>query len=201
FGTLPTPWGVRLFDRRRVLQGLDRLEQLWSETVQSHEDRVLQGIKGRLSGKFAAHTERSRQHNRTVAGSAAKVLELLSTAGFSFGAAVVRAVPKNAIYMNVGQVGLAIPRIVSWLRHRPDVKPVFMLHDVIPLERPELVSSRDQRRHRRIIDRTARYASGLIASTAAAREGVLNALAACGRLAIPVETVPFPVAPVFLEKD
>src|SRR5215475_13722907 len=82
FGTLPTPWGVRLFDRRRVLQGLDRLEQLWSETVQSHEDRVLQGIKGRLSGKFAAHTERSRQHNRTVAGSAAKVLELLSTAGF-----------------------------------------------------------------------------------------------------------------------
>ena len=28
-GTLPTPWGVRRYDRRRVLQGLDRLEQLW----------------------------------------------------------------------------------------------------------------------------------------------------------------------------
>jgi len=64
-----------------------------------------------------------------------------------------------------------------------------------------LVSSKDRRRHRRIIDRTARYASGLIASTGAAREAVLNALCLRGRSTIPVETVPFPVAPVFLEND
>jgi glycosyltransferase involved in cell wall biosynthesis len=201
FGTLPTPWGVRQYDRRRVLQGLDRLEQLWSETAQSHEDRVLLGIKGRLSGKYAPQNNRSGGHDQTVISPAARVLELLSVAGFSFGASVVRSVPKNAIYVNVGQVGLAIPRIVSWLRHRPDVKSVFMLHDVIPLERPELVSSRDQRRHRRIVDRTARYASGLIASTAAAREAVLKVLGLHGRSIIPVETVPLPVAPVFLEND
>ncbi len=121
-------------------------------------------------------TENSRGHDRAVISSASRILELLAVSGFSFGASVVRAVPKNAIYVNVGQVGLAIPRIVSWLRHRPDVKSVFMLHDVIPLERPELVSSKDQRRHRRIVDRTARHASGLIASTEAAREAVLNAL-------------------------
>src|SRR5262245_15198492 len=78
FGTLPTPWGVRQFERRRVLQGLDRLEQLWSETVLSHEDRVLHGIKGRLSGRYAPQTGRSRQHDRTVGGSAAKLLGVLS---------------------------------------------------------------------------------------------------------------------------
>jgi glycosyltransferase involved in cell wall biosynthesis len=201
FGTLPTPWGVRQYDRRRVIRGLDRLEQLWSETVQSHEDRVLRGIKGRLSGTQDPQAERSRDHDRATSSPASRVLEVLLAAGFSFGASVVRAVPQNAIYVNVGQVGLAIPRIVSWLRQRPDVKSVFMLHDVIPLERPELVSSKDQRRHRRIVDRAARYASGLIASTAAAREAVLNALCLCGRSTIPVETVPFPVAPVFLESD
>lgn len=201
FGTLPTPWGVRRYDRRRVLQGLDRLEQLWSETVQSHEDRVLLWIKARLSGKPDPKAEMSHGLDRAVTSPASRILELLSVAGFSFGASVVKAVPKNAIYVNVGQVGLAIPRIVSWLRHRPDIKSVFMLHDVIPLERPELVSSKDQRRHRRIVDRTARYASGLIASTAAAREAVLNALCSRGRSKIPVETVPFPVAPVFLEND
>jgi glycosyltransferase involved in cell wall biosynthesis len=200
-GTLPTPWGVRRYDRKRVLQGLDRLEQLWLETVQSHEDRVLLGIKRQLSGKHDPQTEKSRGVDRPVISPASRFLNLLSGAGFSFGASVVGAVPKNAIYVNVGQVGLAIPRIVSWLRQRPDVKSVFMLHDVIPLERPELVSSKDQRRHRRIVDRTARYASGLIASTAAAREAVLKALCLRGRSIIPVETVPFPVAPVFLEKD
>ena len=200
-GTLPTPWGVRRFDRRRVLQGLDRLEQLWSETVQSHEDPVLARIKGRLSGRHDPQTESSRGHDRAVISPASRILELLAVAGFSFGVSVVRAVPKNAIYVNVGQVGLAIPRIVSWLRHRPDVKSVFMLHDVIPLERPELVSSKDQRRHRRIVDRTARYASGLIASTETARDAVLKALSLRGRSTIPVEAVPLPVAPVFLEKD
>jgi glycosyltransferase involved in cell wall biosynthesis len=201
FGTLPTPWGVRRYDRRRVLQGLDRLERLWSETVQSHEDPVLLRIKGRLSGIHDPQTESSRGQDRAVISPASRILELLAVAGFSFGVSVVRAVPKNAIYVNVGQVGLAIPRIVSWLRHRPDVKSVFMLHDVIPLERPELVSSKDQRRHRRIVDRTARYASGLIASTETARDAVLKALSLRGRSTIPVEAVPLPVAPVFLEKD
>ena len=200
-GTLPTPWGVRSYDRPRVLQGLDRLEQLWSETVQSHEDRVLLRIKRRLSGQHDLPTEKPRGKGRAIINPASRFLSLLSVAGFSFGASVVSAIPKNAIYINVGQVGLAIPRIVSWLRQRPDVKSVFMLHDVIPLERPELVSRRDYRRHGTIIDRTARYASGLIASTAAAREAVLNALCLRGRPTIPVETVPFPVAPVFLQND
>jgi glycosyltransferase involved in cell wall biosynthesis len=201
FGTLPTPWGVRRYDRRQVLQGLDRLEQLWSETLHSDEDRVLLRIKRRLSGKRGAQTEGDRGHDRAVTRPASRLLELLSVAGFSFGASVVKAVPRNAIYMNVGQVGLTIPGIVSWLRQRPDVKPVFMLHDVIPLEHPELVSRKSHRRHGRIVDRTALYASGLILSTMVARDAVLKALSLRGRSTIPVETVPFPVAPVFLEKD
>src|SRR5271166_5573344 len=199
-GTLPTPWGIRWYDRQRVLQGLDRLEELWSETIQSHEDRVLRFIKNRLSGN-GEPSEDPRKDRRRALRRAQRLLDLISVTGVSLGASVVRSVPKNAIYVNVGQLGLAIPRIVSWLRQRPDVKSVFMLHDVIPLERPELVSSKDQRRHRRIVDRTARYASGLIASTVAAREAVLNTLCLRGRSTIPVETVPFPVAPVFLEND
>jgi glycosyltransferase involved in cell wall biosynthesis len=200
-GTLPTPWGVRRFGRRQVLRGLDHLEQLWLETVRAHEDRVLFWIKRQLADKGDSSAESLSGGGRTLIGPGSRLLNLFSVAGFSFGAAVVRAVPKNAIYVNVGQVGLAIPRIASWLRRRPDVKSVFMLHDVIPLERPELVSSRAYRRHSKILDRTARYASGLIASTAAAREAVLNALFLRGRTTIPVETIPFPVAPVFLEHD
>jgi glycosyltransferase involved in cell wall biosynthesis len=200
-GTLPTPWGVRWYDRRRVVQGLDRLEQLWSETVQSNEDRVLLRIKRQLSGKHDLATQNFRGDGLGVTSPPLRLLNLLSVAGFSFGASVVRAVPQNAIYLNVGQIGLVIPRIFSWLRQRPDVKSVFMLHDVIPLERPELVSGKSYRRHGKIVDRTARYASGLISSTIVARDAVLKALSLRGRSTIPVEAVPLPVAPVFLEKD
>ena len=200
-GTLPTPWGVRLYDRRRVVRGLDRLEQLWSETVRSHEDRVLLRIKRRLSGKHGLEAQGSRGDGPAVTSPPLRLLNLLSVAGFSFGASVVRAVPRSAIYVNVGQVGLLVPRMFTWLQQRPDVKSVFMLHDVIPLERPELVSGAAYRRHRKIVDRTARYASGLISSTIVARDAVLNALSLRGRSAIPVEAVPLPVAPVFLEND
>src|SRR5215472_618423 len=200
-GTLPTPWGVRWYDRRRVLQGLNRLEQLWLETLRSDEDHVLGRIKGLLSGKHEPRNQKSGEDRRNVLSPVSRLLDVLPLKDFSFGGSVVRSVPKNAVYINVGHIGLTIPRILSWLQHRPDIKSVFMLHDVIPLEHPELVSSKDYRRHGRIVDRTARYASGLISSTNAARDAVLNALSLRGRSDIPVEAVPLPVAPVFLADD
>ncbi len=198
-GTLATPWGVRWYDRNRVLRGLDRVEELWRETIQPHEDRVLLQIKKRLAGRLDPLTERSRNRRNHIR-SISRFLGVISLTDFSFGASVVRSVPKNSIYLNVAQVGLAMPRIVSWLQHRPDVKSVFMLHDVIPLEHPELVSAEEARRHEMIVDRTASLASGLIVSTAAAREAILKALRSRGRASIPVATVPLPVARVFLEK-
>src|SRR6266446_7124071 len=94
-GTLPTPWGVRWYDRQRVLQGLDRLEQLWSETVQSDEDHVLARIKGRLSGKHEPRHQKSGEDRRHVLSSASRLLNVLSLNDFSFGGSVVRSVPKT----------------------------------------------------------------------------------------------------------
>jgi glycosyltransferase involved in cell wall biosynthesis len=196
-GTLPTPWGIRWFDRQRVIRGLDRLEALWSETLQPDDDCVFLKVKARLSGQHRPEIEKFPKNGRNLF----RLFDLVSVTGFSFGASVIRSLSKNTIYLNVGQLSLAIPLLVSWLKHRPDVKPVFMLHDVIPLERPEFFLPADHRSHGKIIDNTAQFASGLIVTSAAAREPVLNALRLRGRAEIPVETVLLPVAPIFLEKD
>ena len=66
-GTLPTPWGVRWYDRQRVLQELDRLEQLWLETVRSDEDHVLGRIKRRLSGRHEPQHPATGKDRRQVA--------------------------------------------------------------------------------------------------------------------------------------
>jgi glycosyltransferase involved in cell wall biosynthesis len=76
-----------------------------------------------------------------------------------------------------------------------------MLHDVIPLEYPEFFPFGEYQLHGKMVDHTARYASGLIVPTVAARESVLKALRLRGRAEIPVETAPLPVTPIFLEKD
>ncbi|MBV8090051.1 MAG: glycosyltransferase family 4 protein [Alphaproteobacteria bacterium] len=201
FVTLPTPWGVRLYDRDRTLELIDRVEELWSETIEPYEDQVLSEIKNRLSGNgHQPRFDKPRGDSRGV-NPITRFFKVLAVTGFSFGDSVVRSVPKNSIYVNVGHITLKVPWLTSWLEHRPDVKSVFMVHDVIPLEHPEFFPKGEYRLHENLIAQTARYASGLIVPTAAARESVLNALRRQGRVEIPVETAPLPVTPIFLEKD
>jgi glycosyltransferase involved in cell wall biosynthesis len=91
--------------------------------------------------------------------------------------------------------------MVRWLRHRPDVSPVFMLHDVIPIEHPHLVSRIGHTTHKRMVDAAARHAAGLIFTTEAAGRSVVTALRARGRSAPATTALPLPVAPVFLNRQ
>ncbi len=196
-GTLATPWGVRLYDRERVIRGLARLKELWSEAIPPDQDRGLGRVKALLSGTPAAHDGREHRLPRPVSGFAS----LLSRAGFSFGASAARSAPPRSIYLNVGQLCWAMPYLTGWLRRRPDIKSVFMVHDVIPLERPDIVWRGGPLIHRMMINAVARHASGIIVPSAAARESILKQLCLRGRTEIAVATLAQPVADVFLEKE
>lgn len=197
-GTLPTPWGIVWFERGRLLKLIDRLEDIWSESVNTREDAGLDDIKLRLS---ANHKPSARRRGNTNAREKARrFADLFSAGGVPRGLRRLSAAPQNSIYVNIGHVGLAFPWFLSWLQRRPDVKPVFMLHDMIPLENPEWVSDAGMRHHRHMTDNAARYAAALIATSPTARNSVTRELRLRGRGDIPVATVPLPVAPIFLEK-
>src|SRR5207302_1001233 len=102
---------------------------------------------------------------------------------------------------NTGQLGLAFPWITAWLNARPDIKRVYMLHDAIPLEYPELVTPSGTKQHARMIANTAQRAHGLIVTTEAVRRSVMRELAKCSRHEIPTLAAPLPVAPVFLAPE
>ena len=126
---------------------------------------------------------------------------MLSATGLAFGAPVAHTAPRNSLYLNVGQLGWAAPWMVRWLHHRPDIRPVFMLHDVIPIEYPQLVSRLGHVTHKQMVDTAARHAAGLIFTTDAASQSVLAALHARGRAPPPVVALPLPVAPLFLQPE
>ena len=48
-----------------------------------------------------------------------------------------REIPQGAVYLNVAQHALERQTHFAWLRRRPDVKPAFFLHDLLPLDYPE----------------------------------------------------------------
>jgi glycosyltransferase involved in cell wall biosynthesis len=196
--TLPTPWGVQCFDRQPALRLVDFVERLWRETVEAEEDSVYQQVKAWLTGRLSAATSPGRARELGLGRMTGEFIRLILNFGFPVGRSAVRRIPSNAIYLNTGHFGLESRRALGWLDRRPDVKPVFMLHDTIPIENAEYVSPQSRQFHQKIVANTARYAAGIIVTTGAAGESVRREIQRCGRSDVAIGAVPLPVPPAFL---
>jgi glycosyltransferase involved in cell wall biosynthesis len=196
-GVLPTPWGMRVYEAARVRRGLRRLEQLWSENRPAGEDAIWTDLRSRLVSGSREHYHRARR--MTLPSAARRLGSTLRATGIGPGRSVLKAVPQGAAYLNVGQIGLAVPVFLRWLERRRDVAPVFMLHDVIPLENPEFVSSSSARHHATMVASTVRHADGLIVTTDHARATVADALARLGRPSIRTLARNLPLPEAFRE--
>ncbi|KQU54801.1 hypothetical protein ASG72_04090 [Bosea sp. Leaf344] len=122
---------------------------------------------------------------------------LLKATGIGFGTSVDTGLAPDTAYFNVGQITLAIPFLLRWLERRRDVRPLFMLHDVIPLETPEYVEPSAVKGHSAMVDQTARLAAGLIVTTQSAKAAVLGELHRRGSRQIPTLSLPLPVQAIF----
>ena len=193
-GLLPTPWGLRLYDRRRVMAGLDALEAMWRERSVG-PDAVFDEVARRLGG---AASQPSVSPANRVRGALPRFTQLLLATGVAVGTPVIGTAAKGAIYLNIGQLGWAAPWMVRWLAQRADIRAVFLLHDAIPLERPDLVTPLGSAMHRRMMGVAARHAAGLIFTTGEAGGAVLRALQPYGQPSPRTTSLHLPVAPSFL---
>ncbi|SON56949.1 glycosyltransferase, family [Hartmannibacter diazotrophicus] len=196
FGVMPTPLGSRIYERDRVLKGLNHLERLWSENRDDDESTKFRHVLKVLNGSKAPKPPRPRRHDSHLAR-AARELSLIGKTGFSFGRSTVRHLPQGAAYVNIGQIGMAHPFFLRWLEDRPDVRSVMMLHDTIPIDYPELCVPMGVRAHARMIELTARHANGLIVTTEAAHKTIDTALRKSGRHVIDTLRLPLPAPDIF----
>lgn len=195
-GILPMPWGIRWFSRDRSLRLVDFIEGYWRETGDLQADPAYRWLKDMLLNRPTAAT--IAKTRSAAASLATGIVRLIHQAGFSFGRRIAT-LPRGALYLNTGQVGLAVPTFLTWLAARPDVKPIFMLHDAIPIENPEYTAALSSRAHRQMLRSTIRYAKGLIVPTAAAGSSIAHELARLRGAAIPTLAAPLPVPPAFLD--
>ncbi|WP_051357395.1 glycosyltransferase family 4 protein [Azorhizobium doebereinerae] len=196
-GVMPTLQGMRVFSPHAVRRGLVRLQQLWAERRSIDDDALWQGLVLALRGESRHGDEVVPPPPFTHWQRARRMGSLISATGITLGASAKRHVPERAVYVNVGHISLAMPYYLRWLDARPDVTPVFMLHDVIPLDTPEYVSPSSARHHATMVASTARHAAGLLVTTATAQQTVTEALARFGRNDIMTLAQPLPVPRVF----
>ncbi len=102
------------------------------------------------------------------------------------------AVPRNAVYLNLAQYAFEFPAFLRWLERRPDVMPVFFIHDLLPLDHPEFFRAGYRDLFERRVATMARFARAAVVSSATVRERVVAEIARRGRRDMPIHAAPLP---------
>ena len=192
-----TPLGPRaipIADARRIFEGV---QIHWGETKRSEEDRAFCRVRDALMA--LPPSQPRRPQNAAIFYRFGKVLRVGAKAAIlHFGAwGRIAAIGANAVYLNVSQYPLSSPSYFRWLQERPDVKPVFMIHDLLPIQYPEFFHPASVKRHARRLSVFAKIAAGAIVSTPAVADALLAYLKRLGRKPLPMLIQALPASPTF----
>jgi glycosyltransferase involved in cell wall biosynthesis len=178
-----------------VRRGLDHLHELWAERIDEGDDPRWRALVATLLGVTGEGVVTSPRRPMTYGKKLRRMLAHLRRTGVALGRPVA-ALPHGSVYLNVGQIGLAIPAFHHWLGRRRDVTAAFMLHDTIPLEYPHFVSPSAVDHHRQMVRTAVQRADLVITTTQHARSTIVQAMARMGRPDMPVHVrgLPLPEA-------
>ena len=100
--------------------------------------------------------------------------------------------PNGALYLNVAQHVFEAPRFFRWLSDRPDVQPVFLVHDLLPMDYPEYFRPGYRERFGRRLDTIVGYGKALITTSDAVKRRLDEEFAGRKRPPVPIHVVPLP---------
>ena len=195
-----TPLGSRAIAAAAARDIVEGISIHWGEEDKPEHDesyrRITAWIRGEAAPSLAVHRIARGRPHRT-----AGVLRWIGEHGLPLGRSPVAALPEGARYLNVSQFPLWIARYFSWLKERPDVKAVFFIHDLLPIETPEYFRKAEYERHMRRLINLARFGAGTIVTTEVVKAALKRHLASLGRAGMPILVAPAPVAPIFWRCD
>ncbi len=171
----------------------------WGEEEAPDADESYRRIVAWISGG-SREFDGAHRVARGRTGQASGVIQWIGRHGFPIGQSPVAALPQGARYLNVSQFPLWIPSYFRWLKRRPDVKGVFFIHDLLPLESPEYFRKAEYERHLRRLANLAEFGAAAIVTTEVVKEALTRHLAPLGRADMPILVAPIPASPVFLER-
>jgi glycosyltransferase involved in cell wall biosynthesis len=99
-------------------------------------------------------------------------------------------IPHGAIYLNAAQHALEHHRFFRWLSRRSDVVPVFLVHDLLPLDVPEFFPDGYERRFERRVETIVRRAPAIIATTWEVAQRIAREYCVRGLAPVPIHVEP-----------
>ncbi|MGD1036795.1 MAG: glycosyltransferase family 1 protein [Roseiarcus sp.] len=186
------PHGFRPGTARRIVA---RIGKAWGEELAPADDPAYRAVTAWLQAEDgearAAKDRAERAANPVPSGldwlrreGEKLALRLRSDPGSG--------VPAEALYLNVAQYSFGQPAFFRWLDRRPDVRAVFFIHDLLPLDCPEFFYEGRAEMFARCVQTMTRYASAAIVSSKVVGERVEREMADRGRAGIPILVAPLP---------
>jgi glycosyltransferase involved in cell wall biosynthesis len=187
--------GPRLARASEAFRTLVDIETFWNESVEPRADPVFEALIHAFDAPPATGgAARVTRSGLDVVGENWRAMRRWA---FRLGRATQQA-PQGAVYVNASQFPLDKDWHIRWLRRRPDVKPIFFVHDLLPLDAPEFFRPAEQGKHLRAMRNIVGLAAGVIVGSEAVARRVRAFAAAEGRADLPLCLAGLPVAPVFV---
>lgn len=164
----------------RLPTGIDRVCLAYLDHYEQRSLAVIQRGKTRLVLNERRSDELFALLRKGGPGFRPRLTALLAAAALSRGP---RQSTRGWIYLNIGHTGLDAPGLKTWLA-RKQWRPVFLVHDLIPISHPQFCRPGEARKHRRRMRLVLDAAAGVIANSAAT-EAALADFAATEERAMP----------------
>jgi glycosyltransferase involved in cell wall biosynthesis len=191
--------GPAIFPGEDFPDPVRRVEAAWREAAPGPDDlKLLRTLRNRLLGRNDAARTGGRgaplaKLRRRICS---PLRSFISYAGLK-GKCPVEAAPERAIYVNATHFPMEWRSHVAWLDERPDIRLVPFIHDLLPIERPELFWGAEPQRHRKRLALLARRGAAVLVTSRHVEDALTAHMRREGRPDLPVFRASPPVAAEF----
>lgn len=177
---------------------LTYIDRIWAEAADPSRDVQLQGLLDKIVHRKEDAPTAVPVAPLLLRDKVRRMLCMLYATRLFPQRSAARTVPANAVYLNTGQLGLAMPSFFDWLAKRPDITRAMMVHDVIPIDYPHLVSAKAPVYHRQMVRTAAENADCLLFNSAYTRDTVTAVMPGMNGPCPPALVRSLPLSPAFI---
>jgi glycosyltransferase involved in cell wall biosynthesis len=191
--------GPRLFSPDSIEAPIAMLDTAWGRNVSPSIDAAPKSLLAALDRNRAAPGP-ARVKAQTPAHRLQRTMRVgraIARYGFRPGGDPVATAPRGAVYLNASHYPLEQSAHVAWLEARPDVRPAFFIHDLLPVARPELFWSSEPARHAKRLELLARRGATAIVASETVEDMLRSHMRGLGRADLPIFRANPPVLPMF----
>ncbi|TXM78034.1 glycosyltransferase family 4 protein [Methylobacterium sp. WL69] len=192
FGLVSTALGPKVLERAEALRIVEAVAAGWVEDRAAEDDPVYR----RLAAALGAPTRETASRPPRSDSQARRRLQA-RTAWTVLRARGPDRLPAGTIYLHTSHLRLDRPERFDWLYDRRDIRPVFFVHDLIPIAYPEYGRPGEAERHAVRMGTIAAHAAHVLVNSADVAAHFSGYLAARGLPGRPTTVAWLGVEPVF----